>query len=399
MKKIFLTKTAQPPCHAEFISASDPSAQGARCRNKSGMTWDRGFTLAEILITLGVLGIVAAITIPALITNYQNRVYETSKMVFENRLGEALRQMNIAEDLTGLGTTEAFVDKLQKYMKIIKRCEEPNAHACFADKFGTPGDFIQSNIVKKADNFVGNSLNWDTNAVGIVLQNGASALLAYNPGCQSPGITATVEDLRPCIAITYDTNGKKLPNEYGKDLGGEMAGKPFWIELPSGLKISAAVVFSGTINTCSTDSKYYTPNNSHCASDQWAAAKQACEKIGARLPKSGAAVNNVKTDSACASVSSPKHNLLSSTSEVCQIRAYGLKTGTGYHFWVNELTTVNCDWDGDRKWGAGSCAFRFAFSPTGTNVEKAGSVTDLGRNGGVADGTPAPLNRGTMCVR
>ena len=31
----------------------------------------KGFTLAEILITLGIVGIVAALTIPTLISNYQ----------------------------------------------------------------------------------------------------------------------------------------------------------------------------------------------------------------------------------------------------------------------------------------------------------------------------------------
>ena len=32
-----------------------------------------GFTLAEVLITLGIIGVVAALTIPALIGNYQKK--------------------------------------------------------------------------------------------------------------------------------------------------------------------------------------------------------------------------------------------------------------------------------------------------------------------------------------
>ena len=36
-----------------------------------------GFTLAEILITLGIIGVVAALTMPALIQNYTNNVAET----------------------------------------------------------------------------------------------------------------------------------------------------------------------------------------------------------------------------------------------------------------------------------------------------------------------------------
>lgn len=38
----------------------------------------RGFTLAEVLITLGVIGIVASLTIPQLIKNYQAKVLETA---------------------------------------------------------------------------------------------------------------------------------------------------------------------------------------------------------------------------------------------------------------------------------------------------------------------------------
>ncbi|MFQ8625733.1 MAG: type II secretion system protein [Candidatus Gastranaerophilaceae bacterium] len=33
----------------------------------------RGFTLAEVLITLGIIGVVAALTLPAVITNTQNK--------------------------------------------------------------------------------------------------------------------------------------------------------------------------------------------------------------------------------------------------------------------------------------------------------------------------------------
>ncbi len=37
----------------------------------------RAFTLAEVLITLGIIGVVAAMTLPSLIANYQHKVLET----------------------------------------------------------------------------------------------------------------------------------------------------------------------------------------------------------------------------------------------------------------------------------------------------------------------------------
>ena len=44
-------------------------------RAKEKLRSQRGFTLAETLITLGIIGVVAAITIPNLITNYQRRAW------------------------------------------------------------------------------------------------------------------------------------------------------------------------------------------------------------------------------------------------------------------------------------------------------------------------------------
>ncbi|MDR1168027.1 MAG: type II secretion system GspH family protein, partial [Heliobacteriaceae bacterium] len=53
------------------------------------------FTLAEVLITLTVIGIVAALTMPALMANWQEKSYSTAKEVFDRRLEEATRQMNV----------------------------------------------------------------------------------------------------------------------------------------------------------------------------------------------------------------------------------------------------------------------------------------------------------------
>ena len=41
----------------------------------------QAFTLAETLITLGIIGIVAAMTMPALIANYQKKVLEQNRLI------------------------------------------------------------------------------------------------------------------------------------------------------------------------------------------------------------------------------------------------------------------------------------------------------------------------------
>ena len=50
-----------------------------------------GYTLAEILITLGIIGVVAAMTIPNLITGYQKHVTETRLLKFYSTMNQAFR--------------------------------------------------------------------------------------------------------------------------------------------------------------------------------------------------------------------------------------------------------------------------------------------------------------------
>ena len=57
------------------------------------------FTLAEVLITLGIIGVVAALTIPVLTQNYKKRVVETRLQKFYSTINQVI---NLAEIDYGL---------------------------------------------------------------------------------------------------------------------------------------------------------------------------------------------------------------------------------------------------------------------------------------------------------
>ena len=55
----------------------------------------KGFTLSEVLITLGIIGIVAAMTIPTLITNYQKKTTATR---VKKAYAELLQAIKLSEN-------------------------------------------------------------------------------------------------------------------------------------------------------------------------------------------------------------------------------------------------------------------------------------------------------------
>ncbi len=81
----------------------------------------RGFTLAEVLITLGIIGIVAALTIPTLMQKYHKQVVETRVKEAVSMLTNARKMVNVDYGLNYTrerftpNDPDAAFDMVQKY--------------------------------------------------------------------------------------------------------------------------------------------------------------------------------------------------------------------------------------------------------------------------------------------
>src|SRR5574344_2035276 len=66
------------------------------------------FTLAEVLIVLGIIGVVAAMTIPTLINNYQVSQYESALKHTYSTLIAGFKQIELNNDCDSLSCTGIF---------------------------------------------------------------------------------------------------------------------------------------------------------------------------------------------------------------------------------------------------------------------------------------------------
>jgi len=175
------------------------------------------FTLAEILITLAVIGIVAVLTIPGVVKNHQEKAWSTAQDLFSKKLEVAMKAMATNSTVAGYDSTESFVNELKKYLKITNICTD-DVTKCFAEKvIWNAGDEpveVTNNAVKYEEK---DGYDW-AETVGIQLNNGVNALIAYNKQCDADPFNNQEAITAKCVGVIYDVSGFKTPNTNGKDI-------------------------------------------------------------------------------------------------------------------------------------------------------------------------------------
>ena len=175
----------------------------------SGLKKVFAFTLAEILITLGIIGVIAAMTLPTLTKNIYEKQTITKLKATYSIVARALR---LCESENGDATTwglkgrwssdeaQIIANNLKPYFKIALDCGLNDSQKKCISK-----NYKQKNGAIHNINFA-----TDTRYYKIVLANGTSIWWKssdsgeYNSG--------------RIISLYVDTNGVSPPNVWGKDL-------------------------------------------------------------------------------------------------------------------------------------------------------------------------------------
>lgn len=161
-----------------------------------------GFTLAEVLITLGIIGIVSAMTMPALINQTKGKELETGLQKAYSVLQNAFNQMSYDEGQIINRTNysnQTFIPVFKKYFKISKDCR---TFSCESGNAPEDGGYKISNNYKTY-----NKMQLATN----LFDDGQVII--------SDGMFIMIENITGLLLITVDINGyQKKPNRWGHDL-------------------------------------------------------------------------------------------------------------------------------------------------------------------------------------
>lgn len=176
-----------------------------------GLKYPNGFTLAEVLITLVIIGVIAAMTIPTLMKNTQKQELISGLKKAQSVLQQAavnMAQINDSSpgDYSFLNNSD-FIDELVKVTNVIKKCN--NTTACF----GT--NLYGGNVYKN----LGGNATTITDGKSAVLADGQMITYLKLESHHSPAFGLTTEDQNNTIGrIAIDINGSKGPNVLGRDV-------------------------------------------------------------------------------------------------------------------------------------------------------------------------------------
>lgn len=195
----------------------------------------KGFTLAEVLITLVIIGVIAAITVPSLIQSSREKEFHSmlkkNFSVLQNSLQRAQVEEGLIGDNTVVFTPSSDSNKhyesakrLAKYLNTVKICKRHSDTNCsniyYPINYSTQrADFLNTN-----------------NCGGIVLSDGSIYKITQYENCSAlvndciqdkNGICKKDENGNTtnndwersyCAEVIIDVNGVKKPNKLGKDV-------------------------------------------------------------------------------------------------------------------------------------------------------------------------------------
>jgi prepilin-type N-terminal cleavage/methylation domain-containing protein len=169
----------------------------------------KAFTLAEVLITLVIIGIIAAITVPQLKTMAENQEYISAyKKLYSSlcQFHSALKRDNGGYFDGLFSDVDTTINTFKKYYNTAKVCEK-----AVTDTLCFPSYTYKNNSA-------GTTTRYDDPSASksIILTDGSIlTFVSFSSNCKNNG---ELKSAIGCVRIRADVNGWKKPNQVGKDV-------------------------------------------------------------------------------------------------------------------------------------------------------------------------------------
>jgi len=184
------------------------------------------FTLAEILITLGIIGVVAAMTIPTLMRNTQDAEFRSALQKEVSVISQATAM--IAQDnggsLKGVfqlfsDSQNASIDNFKNYLRYNKICyTDTDINGCWhsagnwKNLYGNPPNTVNG------FNIYNSGLMLNDGTLMIIGAGASKTCTGGWMGWEDSGENLGTGNPPDCAVVFLDVNGFKGPNRAGKDI-------------------------------------------------------------------------------------------------------------------------------------------------------------------------------------
>jgi len=194
----------------------------------------KGFTLAEVLITLAIIGVVAALTIPNLIQNYQKKVIVSQLQKTIAELNSGFRLMIANDGVDYIRQTKLYTNHGDGGPQLGAR---PEFAQYIKSKYDANNKIVsqQGLYQEQIEIFADQCITWNGSecaeygkvSQGVFLRpaNGLSYNVIYtaptvlaNGAFMWSGDVQTQSSDKITTTLIVDVNGAKSPNKYGYDL-------------------------------------------------------------------------------------------------------------------------------------------------------------------------------------
>lgn len=161
------------------------------------------FTLAEVLIVLGIIGIIAEMTIPTLMNNVNDLQYKVGWKKAFSAFSQATLQManDNGGSLAGYFTSDSDIrDKYAQYLLKSKSCDNSQSEGCWP---------ANTQDMKGTQNAL-------SPGPSLILNDGSIVQFWLGSASCTQAVGTPIVFYR-CAGAALDVNGLKKPNTFGKD--------------------------------------------------------------------------------------------------------------------------------------------------------------------------------------